>query len=91
MRRRARYLALAAACVLVGVTPLSAQADTPDGPIRDQGHDSFDETICGITAHFEVDFSSVSLNRPVKGSQGQAFYSHSTFRYAEEISTDSPS
>ncbi len=87
MRRRARFLALGAACVLVGATPLSAQAGTSDGPVRDKGHDSFDETICGITAHFEVDFSSVSMNRPVKGSDGQAFYSHSTFRYAEEIST----
>ncbi|MGH8893828.1 MAG: hypothetical protein ACRDWY_11075 [Actinomycetes bacterium] len=90
MLRRALVAVAFAAVALLGVAPGPAQAGKPVEHSHFEGTDSFDETVCGLDVHFEVAFSGVATIRPVRDSDGQAFFGHSTVGFTETITLADP-
>ncbi|MFI7067360.1 hypothetical protein ACIBL3_40650 [Kribbella sp. NPDC050124] len=82
----ARRWLLPLIAVLIGLlTAGVAQAAPPYTHERYSGSDSFDDTICGLAAHFDVEFSGVVTIRTVKGSDGQAFLAHDNYLTVETV------
>jgi hypothetical protein len=80
--------------VIVGAALVALNASAPAAASQPFFHGKFSESgsfeepdFCGVAAHVEWSESGTTVIRPVRNSDGQAFYGHTNFVYTEVIST----